>query len=179
MGGMTTYLVRIAAVALASTVAIIAGAVAQPRQNVVPAEPSSIVPAWGSFDPRIAFDARPNGRDFARLYPRKAWRRSVTGAVTLCCKPKSDRTLQCRAAAEWPDASWGFGEASVEIGSIFSVNPETFDIVRAYPDAELRVPIRWAIEPAAAGSSEAMAEASAIMSRAILCRGETRRAPTS
>jgi len=170
--------VHIFAIALASSFAVAACALAQVQPGGGSIEPVSIIPAWGVPDTPTTFETRPNGRDFARHYPAQAMRRGVIGAVTLCCKPRPDRTLQCRAAAEWPEASWGFGEASVALGSKFRLAPTSIAFVNMHPNAELRVPILWNLTPAAPGADAAMAQATGIMSRAVLCQGEVRRSKT-
>lgn len=160
---------------IVATSATFVGAIAQPRYL---APPSPFVSPWGELDPYTAFDARPNGADFARHYPRNAMDRGFIGVAVLCCKAKPDRALDCRSGAEWPN-SWGFGEASVALGPKFRLTQAAYDIVSAHPDAELRIPIRWQFTSLTRKGRDAIGQASDVMSRAPLCRGEVPRVPVS
>ncbi|MDX2277126.1 MAG: energy transducer TonB [Hyphomonadaceae bacterium] len=108
-------------------------------------DPSSIEPVETSPPGPIYLDAtfieRPNGRDFARLYPRRALERGVSGNVLLDCSVAVSGRLSCAIASEDP-SGWGFGAASLTAAREFQVAPATAD---GQPTAggRLRVPINW------------------------------------
>lgn len=144
-----------------------------------PADEMVIEGPWGGRT--IDYEARPNGRDFATNYPRVALGRAMGGNVILCCKAKPDRTLQCRVGAEWPTADWKFGEASLRIANKFRLSPESYETVTAFPEAELKVAIRWNIEGGSGDRryEQSLQNASDIMGRALICQGYRHVTPTS
>lgn len=88
-----------------------------------------------------AFVEQPNGRDFARLYPRRALERGVGGRVVLDCTVAATGRLSCAVGSEDP-TGWGFGEASLRAAQQFRVAPATAD-GRPTSGGRLRVPMSW------------------------------------
>jgi hypothetical protein len=163
--------------ALAAACALTCGvALGQTEQKAPP--PVRVEGPWGKLD-ASGFESRPVGRDYADNYPAKALNRSMGATVLLCCKPKPDRTLDCRVGAEWPGAEWKFGEASLKIAQKFRMSPAAHATIMAHPDAELRLPIRWKIEPSDERYNAALERAHTVISAAPLCRGDRRLTPVS
>lgn len=129
---------------------------------------------WNGF--KADFDRRPNGQDFANNYPGEALRSDVSGTVTLCCTANSNRELACRAAAEWPEAKWRFGRASEAISRRFRMTEASYAEMQALGVEEIRVPIRWSLEPVTnLRLAAAMRSASVAMSETPYCKGEAER----
>lgn len=67
---------------------------------------------------------QPTARDFARLYPRGARNRGVSGIVTIGCVVNEQYGLDCEVTAEDPPGM-GFGQATLEIAEEFRIAPLT------------------------------------------------------
>jgi protein TonB len=72
----------------------------------------------------VQFIEQPDGRDYARWYPDAAMNNGVEGRVTMDCLIKADGYLRCAIANDEP-AGAGFGDAALQISTIFRVPPET------------------------------------------------------
>jgi protein TonB len=90
------------------------------------------------------FLERPNGRDFERLFPRRALERGASGSVVLDCSVAASGRLSCAVASETP-AGWGFGEASLRAAQEFRVAPATAD-GRPTSGGRLSVPMTWRVD---------------------------------
>lgn len=104
-----------------------------------PSDPAPPAPLYIN----ATFLERPNGRDFERLFPRRALERGMSGNVVLDCRVAANGRLSCAIAAEDPQG-WGFGEASLRAAQQFRVAPATAD-GQATSGGRLRVPISWRI----------------------------------
>jgi hypothetical protein len=122
---------RLAAISGVLALCFVGAALAQ--TDLVPAE---------SFAPE--FEALPEGRHYASLYPRSAIGNDVHGLAVMCCRPRADRTLECVHAIEWP-AGYGFGAASQQIVRRFRMTPESYEAFNANPHNWIRRTIVWRV----------------------------------
>jgi protein TonB len=108
-------------------------------EPVIETPPAPPAPAY--ID--ATFLERPNGRDFERLFPRRALERAISGRVLLDCNVAANGRLSCAVASETP-LGWGFGEASLRAAQQFRVAPATAD---GHPTSggRIRVPMSWQI----------------------------------
>lgn len=91
------------------------------------------------------FAQRPNGADYAHLYPEQALVRSVIGAVMLCCTPGVAGSIRCRVDREWP-RGYGFGEASLGVATHFRLSGKGQKELEKRRDGGLmRIPIMWSM----------------------------------
>jgi hypothetical protein len=88
------------------------------------------------------WERRPTGRDFARNYPPGALDREIAGFALLCCTPRADRTLDCRAGLSWP-REYAFDTASLAVARSFRMTQASYDAFQATPGAWMQIPIRW------------------------------------
>lgn len=90
------------------------------------------------------FIERPNGRDFANLYPPNALASETDGRVTLDCAVRDGGSLACDVVSETP-AGRGFGDASLKIASRFRVAAQTED-GKSTAGGRIRIPITWNLQ---------------------------------
>jgi TonB family protein len=67
------------------------------------------------------FSQSPTGQNFARLYPRAALERDISGAADLACEIKPDRRFNCMVVEEYPGGA-GFGVAALQASVAFQVS---------------------------------------------------------
>jgi hypothetical protein len=108
---------------------------------------------------RPEWEQRPSARDFADNYPRDALRNVGSGVGVLCCSPRSDRSLECTLAREFPEAR-GLGEASVRVANSFKLTEASYATYQSGPRARIRLPVRW---NSGTPSEEASAQVSAFL----------------
>lgn len=86
--------------------------------------------------------SRPSAADMARVYPRVAMRKQISGQARLVCRLKADgRLTDCEATEETP-AGMGFGEASLKLAAFFRMAPSD----SAGPSLEggtVMIPLVW------------------------------------
>lgn len=87
---------------------------------------------------------RPDGSDFARLYPVRAEHDRVNGRATLDCLVGVNGALSCTVLSEEPPG-YGFGEATLQIAREFRLAAQTRGGVPTV-GGRVRLPIRWALE---------------------------------
>lgn len=113
-----------------------------PTFDEIAVEPADTAPP-GPVYIDATFLERPNGRDFERLFPRRALERGMSGNVVLDCSVAASGYLSCAVASEDP-TGWGFGAASLTAAREFRVAPATAD-GRPTSGGRLRVPMRWRV----------------------------------
>ncbi len=83
----------------------------------------------------------PNGRDFARFFPLRAFEEGVSGRVVLDCIVAADGLLGCTVASHEPEG-YGFDDAGMRISRYFRMTTETRQGVSTV-GGRVRVPIRF------------------------------------
>jgi len=87
---------------------------------------------------------RPTGNDMARVYPRRAKSKGLSGtAVTSCSVTKDGALAACRTLDEDP-AGEGFGEAALKLMSLFQMRPMLKD-GQPIDGGTVRIPIRFVL----------------------------------
>jgi len=87
---------------------------------------------------------RPSGADLARFYPQAAAYGEVEGVATISCNVNEAGSLvDCIAISESP-GGMGFGEAAVNMSSIFKMRPATRD-GKPVAGGVVRIPIRFSL----------------------------------
>ncbi|OQW62286.1 MAG: hypothetical protein A4S17_01650 [Proteobacteria bacterium HN_bin10] len=92
----------------------------------------------------VRWEEMPDGHDFARLYPREAMRRGVSGRVGLSCIVNEEHRLDCEIIDEDP-MEMGFGAATLELSREFRVAPLTEDGTPTIGQ-RIRRTIRWEMQ---------------------------------
>lgn len=90
------------------------------------------------------WEEQPDARDFARLYPREALRRGLSGRATLNCVVNESYRLDCEVENEDPPGV-GFGAATLRIAEKFRVSTHT-ESGESTVGAHIRRTIRWVIQ---------------------------------
>lgn len=100
-----------------------------------PSEASVVPPEWLR---------RPTGDDVARVYPRRALRRGLSGAVVTSCSVTKQGTLaECRTVDEYPTGE-GFGDAALKLMPLFLMRLATRD-GQPVEGGTVRIPIRFVL----------------------------------
>lgn len=84
---------------------------------------------------------RPDGNDFADLYPQRALDRNRTGRVVLDCIVGANGRITCTVASEDPPG-WGFGEASLRAARRFRMSPR-LENGQPSEGGRVRIPMSW------------------------------------
>lgn len=92
----------------------------------------------------IRWEEQPSAADYARLYPREAWRRNLSGYVTLNCVVNESYGLDCEVENESPYGV-GFGDATLAIAEKFRVGTHT-ESGEPTVGAPIRRTIRWVMQ---------------------------------
>jgi len=90
------------------------------------------------------WEEQPDARDFARLYPREARRRGLSGRATLNCVVNESYRLDCYVDREDPPGV-GFGEATLRIAEEFRISTHT-ESGESTVGANIRRTIRWVMQ---------------------------------
>jgi TonB family protein len=111
--------------------------------------PGEVVRAPVDFNLRTARGAdwaqRPDGRDFARLYPARALQRGLSGGAVLICAVRGDGGLDCAVEQEQP-AGQGFGAAALQLSAAFQLAPEALGAPGRAPGDRFRLPISFRVD---------------------------------
>ena len=87
---------------------------------------------------------RPDGKDFANLYPKSASARNVEGQATVACRVNQlGELVECSVTSESP-ASEGFGEAALAMAAKFNMRPQTKDGLPV-AGGTVRIPIKFVL----------------------------------
>lgn len=108
-----------------------------------PGPPPRVVTDPSSID-GIRWAEQPDARDFARLYPREALRRGLSGRATLDCVVNESYRLDCEVENEDPPGV-GFGAATLRIAEEFRIATHT-DSGESTIGAHIRRTIRWVMQ---------------------------------
>lgn len=84
---------------------------------------------------------RPQGSDFAELYPERALRAGRGGRVVLVCLVRANGRVQCSVETEDPPG-YGFGAASLRASRLFRMSPQLADGMPS-EGGRVRVPMTW------------------------------------
>lgn len=87
------------------------------------------------------WEEQPSASDYARLYPREARRRGLSGYVTISCIVNDSYGLDCEVANEEPYGV-GFGDATLRIAEKFRIATHT-DSGEPTRGGTVRRTIRW------------------------------------
>lgn len=90
------------------------------------------------------WEEQPDAGDFARLYPREAQRRGLSGRATLNCVVNASYRLDCYVENEIP-AGVGFGAATLRIAEEFRISTHT-ESGEPTVGANIRRTIRWVMQ---------------------------------
>jgi len=90
------------------------------------------------------WEEQPDAQDFARLYPREALRRGVSGRATLNCVVNESYRLDCYVDNEDP-VGMGFGDATLEIAEKFRISTHT-ESGDPTVGGRVRRTIRWVMQ---------------------------------
>jgi len=117
-------------------------AVAAPPLEIPPAGPPAPPPKPSTIHNPV-WILTPNGDAFARFYPDRAQRMSVSGQAVLHCVVAAEGTLSCYVASEDPPDQ-SFGAAALKLSKLFKMGPVTRD---GAPTAsgEINIPIRFRV----------------------------------
>lgn len=108
-----------------------------------PGPPPRVVTDPSSID-GIRWAEQPDARDFARLYPREALRRGLSGRATLDCVVNESYRLDCEVENEDPPGV-GFGAATLRIAEEFRIATHR-DSGESTIGAHIRRTIRWVMQ---------------------------------
>lgn len=88
------------------------------------------------------WDRKPSGEDMARYYPTMAQFADLTGKAILNCTVTAQGLLaNCTISGETP-SGFGFGDAALQMASLFRMKPMTVNGVPA-SGATIRIPINF------------------------------------
>lgn len=111
------------------------GTVNIPIRFVMPDSAAVTAPEW---------IRRPLPQDFARVYPRAASKKRLSGQATIRCKVLVSGSLNaCEVLSERPPEA-GFGEAALKMAPLFHMKPQTVD-GRPVSGAEITIPIMFVL----------------------------------
>jgi len=90
----------------------------------------------------IQWTQRPEGSDFAEVYPAQARRRTQDGRVVLeCVANDKGRMTQCTVLSQEPEGM-GFGEAGLKLAHLFRVKTTTSS-GQSVVGAKITVPLEF------------------------------------
>lgn len=85
---------------------------------------------------------KPNGRDLANVFPKKALEKGVAGRATIKCQVTVEGFLDaCKVLTEAP-AGMDFGAAGLQLAPQFRMSPKIRD-GKPVPGGEVTIPINW------------------------------------
>lgn len=111
--------------------------------TVAPVASAPAPPTPGAIT-RPSWIERPNGADFERYWPLRAYALELEGDVSLDCLVSAEGRLDCAIVSEDP-TGFGFGEAALRISRSFRMALMTLDGVPAAGGRyRMRIPFRFA-----------------------------------
>lgn len=126
---------------------------------MIAAEPPTYVtsPAW---------ERKPSGEDFARLYPNAAEKKGVNGyGVIECTVTGSGELSLCEVLGEEP-VGQGFGASSLQMGPLFKMKTLMTD-GRSAVGGRVRIPLRWRLPGSAAPQTPSLAGTTACYGQVV------------
>ncbi len=128
------------------TISLPAAPAAEATPTPAPAPATAIEPAAPPSIRNPSWLTKPTADQLARVYPRRAVDRGLSGAVTLDCRVTAAGTVEaCRVLTESPKGL-GFGDAALSATRYFRMSPRT---VGGEPveGAKVRIPMGFMLEP--------------------------------
>lgn len=86
----------------------------------------------------------PTGDDLARVYPRPALSRGLSGHTKMSCKVRKDGTLTDCAIVQEDPPGYGFGDATLAVAQYFKMTPTTAD-GKSVEGGTVIIPIAWRV----------------------------------
>jgi TonB family protein len=110
---------------------------ASPSSPAGPSPQAVSNPDWGRM---------PTGDDLARVYPRPALSRGLSGRTKMSCKVRKDGTLTDCAIVQEDPPGYGFGDATLAVARYFRMTPTTAD-GKSVEGGTVIIPIAWRLAP--------------------------------